>query len=140
MTSYLSVLQQACKINNDLELSPAGVERIWRAASGAAHGKRWPNVELRRPSATAPPELSSILVPDTGAMVEALEAAYRMTQLAALKHADYAGADIAGLLAAAWDWLASQITLKEGVVALTAEELLRTPEGEPKNDEENTPS
>lgn len=91
------------------------MDRLWRVASGAAHGKQWPDEEFRRPAATAPPELASALFPDTRAMLEILEVAHQMTQIGALQHAAYSGADISALIAGARVWLTEHMTLKDGV-------------------------
>lgn len=111
---YLHVLQLACT-NEDLQLNAQDVERLWRVASGAAHGKQWPDQEYRRPALTAPAELAAALFPDTSTMIAILEAAHQMTQTGALQHAAYSGADIAALIAKARVWMAENMPLKDGV-------------------------
>jgi hypothetical protein len=121
---YLHVLQLACA-NEDLRLNDKDVERLWRAASGAAHGKQWPDQEFRRPAASAPAELATALFPDTGAMLAILEVAHQMTQIGALQHAAYSGADIPALIENARVWMAENMPLKDGVSDAVREWLAR---------------
>jgi hypothetical protein len=44
---YLEVIRSACAAEG-LTLEPADAERVWRAASGVAHGKYWPTLELQQ--------------------------------------------------------------------------------------------
>lgn len=128
---YLQVLQFACT-NRDLKLNAGHVERLWRVASGAAHGKQWPDEEFRRPAATAPPELATALFPDTRAMLEILEVAHQVTQIGALQHAAYAGADIPALVEGARVWLTENMTLKDGVSDAVRDWLARGEVGSPR--------
>lgn len=128
---YLQVLQSACA-NRDLKLRAGHVERLWRVASGAAHGKQWPDDEFRRPVATAPPEFASAVFPDTKAMLEILDVAHKMTQIGALQHAQYSGADIHALLEGARVWLADHMTLKEGTSDAVRDWLAQGKAGSPR--------
>lgn len=115
--SYLQVIQEACS-PPDLQMNPVAAERLWRAASGAAHGKFWPTVELQRETTvedwnTRAPH--SQMLPDTSVMGDLLDTAFRMTQYAALRYADYAGADISALYTAALTWVSQELPLREGV-------------------------
>lgn len=111
---YLWVIQQACR-PSDLRLDKEAAERLWRAASGAAHGMYWTNLELAQVEAGdeyEPGHFRTFTLPDANAMVEALLAAQVMTQYAALKYLDYAGADIGALFGPARKWLAENVTLR----------------------------
>ena len=128
---YLQVLQLACT-NKDLKLNAGHVERLWRLASGATHGKQWPDEEFRQPAATAPPELASALFPDTSAMLEILEVAHQMTQIGALQHAAYSGADISALIEDARVWMTENMPLKDGVSDAVRDWLARGEGGSPR--------
>lgn len=69
---YLDVIRQACAADG-LELEPDDAERIWRAASGATHGKYWPTVDLQRaiPVAGAKPVQQRSVLAAHSAVVEA---------------------------------------------------------------------
>lgn len=111
---YLWVIQQACR-PDDLDLTATQAERLWRAMSGAAHGMYWTNLELKSVELGAeyePGQFRAVFVPDPNAMVEALEAGYRMAQYAAFKYMTFAGADVYELQRSARQWLAGEITLK----------------------------
>lgn len=115
--SYLQVITDACA-QADLQMDPVAVERLWRAASGAAHGKFWPTEELQRQVTVEDyhtRDQRSQMLPDTSVMGDLLDAAFRMTQYAALRYADYAGADITALYAAALTWVSQELPLREGV-------------------------
>ncbi len=111
---YLWVLQQACRAS-DLYLEVDQIERLWRAASGSAHGMYWPTHDLQKlvelPAEDG--EGRRVRVADAHGIAEALQAAYTMTQYAVLKYADFAGADIWSLMNASRAWLASKIALRE---------------------------
>ncbi len=111
---YLWVLQQACKADG-LNLEADQVERLWRAASGSAHGMYWPTQDLQKiielPSEGG--RTRQVRVADAQGIADVLQAAYTMTQYAVLKYADFAGADIWSLVNESRSWLAGQITLRE---------------------------
>lgn len=114
---YLAVLQGACK-PADLDLEAAAVERLWRAASGAAHGMYWPNLELQHivpGEEYEPGQFRAATMPDSTPMVEMVQTAYKMTQYAALKHLMFTGADPAALMGPAMRWLMDNVTKKEDV-------------------------
>ncbi len=114
---YLDVIRSACAANG-LDIAPDYAERIWRAASGAAHGKYWPTVELQRVIPVVGDETGqhrSVLVPDVDGITEALHAAHEMTQIGVLRYLDYSGIDIQKSLASAQAWYSEVIPLKEGV-------------------------
>lgn len=113
---YLQVMQAACNEEKDLALEAADVERIWRAASGAAHGKYWPTIDLQSVTPGEeyePGQFRAVTMPDPVSMVEAMQVAFTMARFGVLRHADYAGADTAALIDDARLWLASQITLRD---------------------------
>jgi hypothetical protein len=115
--NYLDVIRRACAADG-LDLAPDDAERIWRAASGAAHGKYWPTVELQRTIPVAGPESGerrSVLVPNVDGITEVLRAAHDMTQLGVLRYLDYSGVDIQNSLLNAQAWYSEVIPLKQGV-------------------------
>lgn len=64
---------------------PAEVERAWRASAGAAHGKRWPALEL-----TVPVD-GGRTMPDPTAMSNMLKLADAVTAYGVARFADYSG-------------------------------------------------
>lgn len=131
-TGYLDVIRRACTADG-LNLEPDDAERIWRAASGAAHGKYWPTIDLQRtiPFADVKPgEQRSVLVPDVDGITEVLRAAHDTTQVGVLRFLDYSGADIQGSLDSAHSWYSEVIPLKEGA----DREMLRRWSNPPQDD------
>lgn len=123
---YLWVIREACR-PTDLALDKDEAERLWRAASGAAHGMYWTNLELTQVEVGEeyePGHFRTFTLPDADAMVEVLRAAHTITQYAALKYLDYAGADVSALTGPAQKWLAENMTLKPGANEETARRLL----------------
>jgi hypothetical protein len=111
---YLWVLRQAC-LPPDIDLEADEVERLWRAASGSAHGMYWPTRELQM-LVELPVEdgrLRQIRVADAEQITAVLHAAYTLTRYAVLKYAHFAGADIPSLIAQSTIWLAGKITIRE---------------------------
>lgn len=122
---YLWVLQQACRASN-LNVEVDQVERLWRAASGSAHGMYWPTQDLQK-FVELPAEdgkVRRVRVADAQGIAEVLRAAYTMTQYAVLKYADFAGADIWSLMDASRTWLAGKITLREDADPTVIDRLL----------------
>jgi hypothetical protein len=115
---YLAVIRASCE-TNDLDLEPDGTERLWRAASGAAHGKYWPRIDLQRTAVQETPDRSGtrskILVRDTSAMVSLVNAAYRMTQYAVLRYANCCGANLVELHQRAMADIARALPLRDGI-------------------------
>lgn len=114
---YLDVIRSACAADG-LSLAPDDAERIWRAASGAAHGKYWPTLELQEVIPVQeyePGQYRSMQVPDVGGITEALQAAHAMTQIGVLRYLDYSRLDISASIASAQAWVSEIIPLKEGV-------------------------
>ena len=115
---YLSVIRAAAE-TAQLSLEPNETERLWRAASGVAHGKYWPTRDLQRAAIAENPDGSptdrEMLVPDTKVMAELVSAAFRMTQFGALRYADYCGADLVELHQRAMADIAQALPLREGV-------------------------
>lgn len=111
--SLLTVIQEA-SVATDQDAEE--VERVWRASSGAAHGKNWPSLSLQHVIPTVeyePGQFRAVRIPDTEAMTEALLVAYEMTSYGALRFADFCGADIETLMKDARIWLAGVIPLKD---------------------------
>lgn len=117
-STFLTVIRAAAS-TSDLSLEPEDVEYLWRAASGVAHGKYWPTQDLQRTTFAENADGSltdrEIVVPDTKAMVELVESAYRMTQLGVLRYADYCGADLTALYRSALLTVSEALPLREGV-------------------------
>lgn len=115
---YLAVIRAAAG-SAQLELQPDDTERLWRAASGVAHGKYWPTQDLQRPAFAENPDGTptdrAIFIPDTKAMAELVNSAFRMTQFAALRYADYCGANLVTLHEDALNDVAEALPLREGV-------------------------
>lgn len=114
---YLWVIQQACA-PQDLNLDATDAERLWRAASGAAHGMYWTNLELaivERGAEYEPGHYRTLTRPDPQAMAEMLRASSAVTTYATLKYLDWSRADIQSLIDNARAWLASVVPLKDGV-------------------------
>jgi hypothetical protein len=114
---YLDVLRSACDADG-LDLDAASVERLWRAASGAAHGMYWPNLELQRLTVGdeyEPGHFRARSLPDSAVMVDVIEAAYKMSRYAVLKYLLFSGTDPDALRGPAMHWLKENITLKPDV-------------------------
>ncbi len=111
------MLRAAC-LPDDLDLDAVTVERLWRAAGGAAHGLYWPSLELQRlivADEYEPGRFRVSTLPDSTVMVEVIQDAYKMTQYGALKYLTYAGADLPALMGPAMRWLTDNMTLKPAV-------------------------
>lgn len=111
--SLLVVLREAADV---IGVSSDDLERMWRAASGAAHGKYWPSVALQHVvpvNEYTPGQLSTLSVPDAARMTEVLRLADRMTTWGVLRHADFSGYEIEPLLSEAKRWLASVVPLRD---------------------------
>lgn len=112
---YLKVIEWACETEESLDLTAVDAERIWCAASGSAHGKYWPNVDLQHVvpgEEYEPGQFRAFTLPNSAGMVEALEAAQKMAQIGVLRHADFCGADIPALMDEARTWLADRTPFK----------------------------
>lgn len=111
-TQY-DVLRAAAPV---LGVDPDLLESVWRAASGAAHGRVWPSLALQHVvplSEYEPGQFETIRLPDADRMTEALQLAERIAMHGVLRHADFCGADIGTLLEEARLWLVSVIPLRE---------------------------
>lgn len=107
--THLSVLRAAAPV---VDLDPDEVETVWRAASGAAHGKGWAALALQHVIPVGEYEhgqLRTVRFPDAGPMTKVLKVAERMTAHGVLRHADFCGADIRALLEGSRAWLAGVI-------------------------------
>lgn len=126
---YLDVIKSACNAN-DLRIEAAAAERLWRAASGAAHGKYWPTLELQhiqRGQENEPGHYRALQVPDASAMTEVLKAANTMSQYGVVLYAQYSGVDVAALLREAVAWVAERVPLKPGTVRADLMNLRHSP-------------
>lgn len=111
---YLAVLRDACD-SPEVALDPDEVERIWRAASGAAHGKYWPSLDLQHVipgEEYEPGQFRTVRVPNARGMAEVLRAADTMTTYGVFRFADYSGADLGSLIDDAKRWLATVIPFR----------------------------
>lgn len=112
---YLHVLREAVVADDSITLTQDEVERIWRAASGAAHGKYWPNIDLQSVvpgEEYEPGHFRALMFPDPAGIVEVMRAALHVTDVAALRFVDFSGADIPALIDEARLWLAERIPLR----------------------------
>lgn len=118
LTTYLEVLRWAAK---DIGYDPDEAETLWRASSGAAHGKRWPALALQhviRGEEYEPGQHRTIRVPDPKAMTVVLQLAERLTSHAAIKFGQFSGLDQAAILARCHESMQDvlrEMPLKEGV-------------------------
>jgi hypothetical protein len=138
---YLWILREACAAP-DLALDADDAERLWRAASGSAHGMYWPTHQLQV-SVEVPLDgdgVHTIRLPDTAGITEVLQAAHTMTLHALLMYADFAGADTAGLFAEAFTWLAGEITPRGHADAVVDACRADRAADERHNNTDNTPS
>lgn len=121
---YLDVIRSACSAE-ELPLTADDAERLWRAASGAAHGKQWPNVELRTTVATGMTQSvqETALVPDPIGIRDVLNAGYKVTQYGVLRFADYSGADLHQLSLDATLWVSSRLPQRRDLPAGTFERI-----------------
>lgn len=120
--SYLEVIRSACSAK-DLPMTADDAERLWRAASGAAHGKQWPNVELRTTVARPATQTGAnmVVVPDPIGIRDVLDAGYKVTQYGVLRFADYSGADLHQLSLDATLWVSNRLPLRTDLPAGTFE-------------------
>lgn len=99
-----------------IEIDPGDLERVWRAASGAAHGKRWPSLALQSIvplNVSDPGQHWTLAIPDADGMTEVLRFADRMVTYGVLRHADFCGADIPRLMREARRWLVDAVSFAE---------------------------
>lgn len=114
---YLDVIRSACAATS-LALDPSEAERLWRAASGAAHGKYWPTLDLQETfvgEEYEPGHRRAMQVPDAVMMTQMLRAADVMSGYGVLLYAQYSGADVAAVLGKATAFVADEIPLLPGV-------------------------
>lgn len=108
----LDVLRAAAPV---AELDADKVENVWRAASGAAHGKNWPALHLQRVVPVdeyEPGQFRTLQFPDPEAMTEVMEIASQLTNHGVIRHADFCGSDIGSLMDGARIRLANEITFR----------------------------
>lgn len=92
--TYLDVIKGAAKwaavVADDHRLDdPAHVERVWRSCAGAAHGKRWPALELM--TAYAAEDGTHVVGPDPAVITHALDIADAFASVGALTLAQKSG-------------------------------------------------
>lgn len=116
-SGYLEIIRLACNAKG-LTLGADDGERLWRAASGVAHGKYWPTQDLQRfvsVNEAASGRGLLVQVPDIAGITEVLEAAQAMTQIGVLRFLDYSGIDVEAAILGARNWVTDVIPLKDGV-------------------------
>ena len=109
-------------------LDAARVILVWRAASGAAHGRIWPGTELQHLLAWReyePGQLRTLRVPDIAKMTEALHIADTLTRYGVLRFSDFSGAATPTLQRDAIAWLASVIPVRSDADPQELERLRR---------------
>jgi len=112
--NHLTVLQGAAPAAG---LDPGDVERMWRAASGAAHGRYWPTLALTDVAPVdeyEPGHYRALVIPDPAGMTEVLRTAGTLSTLAVFRHADLCGADQDRLWSEATAWLTSVLPDESG--------------------------
>ena len=125
--SLLNVLRDAASV---IEVDQDDIERLWRAASGAAHGKVWPSMSLQNVvplNEYEPGHFRAVRIPDAEAMTEILKVADQMITYGVLRHADFCGTNTARLMNDASAWLLSVIPVKDGADQLLLERLAQSP-------------
>ena len=114
---YLDVIRSACKADG-LDLEAAVAERLWRAASGAAHGKYWPTLDLQHTQIGEeyePGHHRTVQLPSASAITEILTAANTISQYGVILFARFSGADVEAVFGEAVARVAQLIPLKPGV-------------------------
>lgn len=94
------------------DYEPDYLERLWRAASGSAHGKAWPSLALQHVVSSTeyePGRYHTLRIADPYGMTEVLDVAAQMTFRAVLRHALFCGSDIQELVTESTEWLATVI-------------------------------
>lgn len=110
---HLAVLRGAAPT---VGVDPDDLERVWRAASGSAHGKVWPSISLQHVVPLQEYEAGqfrTFCVPDPEGITEVLRLAEQMTMFGVVRHAQYCGADVPTLMDEARRWLASVVPFRE---------------------------
>lgn len=123
--SHLTVLRAAAPV---VGLDPDEVEEVWRAASGAAHGRNWASIALQHVvplEEYEPGHLKTLRVPDPGPMTDVLRIAEKMTTYGVLRHADFRQADIGRMIEQSRLWLSSVIPFRDDADAATVALLKR---------------
>lgn len=126
--SHLDVLRAAAPA---VDLDPDEVESVWRAASGAAHGKAWAGTSLQHVipiSEYEPGQFRTLRVPDADAMAQVLQVAEKMLSYGVLRHADFCQADIKSMLGRARHWLGSVIPFRDDADPAIVSDLRRGPD------------
>lgn len=117
---YMAIVKQAASIvaakgSADTDLAdPAVVERLWRASTGSAHGKRWPAMELQfvRPEREiAPGIFETSRTPDPDAITKILNLTNSVLSYGVFRFADYSGyePDLPAIIGAAQQRLSKKI-------------------------------
>ena len=111
---YLEIIRAACTAR-ELDLAADEAERLWRAASGAAHGKYWPSQELQQVhigDESQSGHVRSVRIPNASGMTDVLRAAQLITQFGIARFVDYSGADTEIVMAEAQQWVTQRLPLR----------------------------
>jgi hypothetical protein len=112
---YLFVIREAASI---VGVDPDETEAIWRAASGSAHGRRWPAAVLQRVIAGQeyePGKHRAMLIPDPEAITRVMAAASAVSMQGVLRYLHSAGVDIEAAREQAIQSVGATLPLKPGV-------------------------
>lgn len=115
---YLDMIREAAEFldlgDSNPAMSPDGIERVWRSAAAAAHGKHWPEFEFH--DRTDAGEGLFLSVPKTEPISEVLQVAERLTSAGMVLFAMHAGRmeDFHALWDEAVARLASRMTTVSG--------------------------
>lgn len=124
---YLFIVRESASI---VRADPDEIETIWRAASGSAHGRRWPAHVLQRVipgEEYEPGQHRTIQIPDPDAITRVISAASTASMQGVLRYLHSAGVEIEPAREKAIQRVGALLPLKPGV---DRQELLRRRPGE----------
>lgn len=125
--SHLSVLRAAA---DAVALDPDEVELLWRAASGSAHGRRWPALALQNVTPGheyEPGQYRTFQVPDVEAMTRVLQCAHTFVIGGVVRYLNWLGEDVTAARERSVRAVGMTLPLRDGV---DREDLLTRREGE----------
>lgn len=124
LDGYLNLFREVCK-SNEYDLDVSEVESLWRAASGAAHGKHWVGQDLTRTVPHAGHPGANLTVPDTAGMIRVLEVASYMVSSGVGKFVMWSGHDPIVMHREASKWVAANMTIRDGADMEVVERMRR---------------
>jgi hypothetical protein len=124
---YLQLFQQVCSSDEYTGFEITEVEPLWRAASGAAHGKVWVGNDLQVDHllSGADGATRSIRVPSVEGILSVLEMADRMVLNATFKQVLWSGYDPTERSTLAFAWIGQNMTFRDGVDPAVVERMKR---------------